>query len=153
MKTTTLSNAKHVSRLKKHFKLGLISAVFAASFMAVIGQESTVSAAENHGSSVYGKLQHRYTDEKLTDDEIYERAQHLDLSYGDFDKINERIRNGLDTLESTDTETPSNSNAEVNEYHGSSVYGKLQHRYTDEKLTDDEIYERAQHLDLSYGDF
>ncbi|XCY67417.1 hypothetical protein ABG810_09095 [Streptococcus iniae] len=32
MKTTTLSNAKHVSRLKKHFKLGLISAVFAAKF-------------------------------------------------------------------------------------------------------------------------
>ncbi|MEW6857427.1 hypothetical protein ABG751_07570 [Streptococcus iniae] len=38
MKTTTLSNAKHVSRLKKHFKLGLISAVFAASFMAVISK-------------------------------------------------------------------------------------------------------------------
>lgn len=151
MKTTTLSNAKHVSSLKKHFKLGLISAVFAASFMAVVGQETTVSAAENYGSSVYGKLQQR--DLNLTGDEFYERAQSLDLSYGDFDKINERIRNGLDTLESTDIETPSDSNTEGNEYHGSSVYGKLQHRYTDEKLTDDEIYERAQHLDLSYGDF
>ncbi|MGL6299722.1 hypothetical protein ACR31S_05400 [Streptococcus iniae] len=44
MKTTTLSNAKHVSRLKKHFKTWFNLSSIRTSFMAVIGQESTVSA-------------------------------------------------------------------------------------------------------------
>ncbi|TCD46670.1 hypothetical protein D3X11_04660 [Streptococcus sp. X16XC17] len=126
----------------KNVKFSLAAAALAGALVVTLGQGSMVSANEYHGSSIYSKLNNRYTEEKLSDEEIYNRAQNLDLSYGDFGSQADSY-----TYEPTYTEP------EYTDFHGSSIYGKLNDRYTDEKLSDEEIYNRAQNLDLSYGDF
>ncbi|MDQ8836474.1 hypothetical protein [Streptococcus ruminantium] len=129
MRTTTTKNKKHKGLFKKQLRLSLVSAILAGGVIAGFGQYSTVFAEQgSHGSSVYGKLNQR-SNEKLTDDEIYERARNRYLS----------SQNRLDSGKA------STENAQS---HGSSVYGKLNQR-SNEKLTDDEIYERARNRYLS----
>ncbi|HEL1275448.1 TPA: hypothetical protein TVR16_000909 [Streptococcus equi subsp. zooepidemicus] len=116
-KTTLAANA---------LKLGLTSALFAGGAFLALGQAPAVSASTHAGNE-------QSVTQRLTDQEIYERAQKLELP----DYISGSIYGIL------------NQNSSIT--YPKDIAGQAQpiaYQSEERPLTDQEIYERAQRLEL-----
>ncbi|HEL0756958.1 TPA: hypothetical protein TVK06_001145 [Streptococcus equi subsp. zooepidemicus] len=116
-KTTLAANA---------LKLGLTSALFAGGAFLALGQAPAISASTHAGNE-------QSVTQRLTDQEIYERAQRLELP----DYISGSIYGIL------------NQNSSIT--YPKDIAGQAQpiaYQSEERPLTDQEIYERAQKLEL-----
>ncbi|WP_228274591.1 hypothetical protein [Streptococcus equi] len=127
MTTMTTGKQSKTTLAANALKLGLTSALFAGGAFLALGQAPAVSASTHAGNE-------QSVTQRLTDQEIYERAQKLDLPdyvrgsiYGILNQ-NSSITYPKDIAGLEQSEAPQPPAAP--------------------QLTDQEIYERAQKLDL-----
>ncbi|HEL0784001.1 TPA: hypothetical protein TVG17_000729 [Streptococcus equi subsp. zooepidemicus] len=169
MTTTKQSKTTLAAR---YLKLGLTSAMFAGGAFLALGSAPAVSASTHAGND-------QPATQRLTDQEIYERAQKLDLPdyvrgsiYGILNQNSSvtypKDIAGLEQSEAPQLTDQDAQQLDLPDYVGGSVYGILNQNssvtYPKDiagleqseasqtpaapQLTDQEIYERAQKLDL-----
>lgn len=126
MTTMTTGKQSKTTLAANALKLGLTSALFAGGAFLALGQAPAVSASTHAGNE-------QSVTQRLTDQEIYERAQKLELP----DYISGSIYGIL------------NQNSSIT--YPKDIAGQAQpiaYQPEDRPLTDQEIYERAQKLEL-----
>lgn len=126
MTTMTTGKQSKTTLAANALKLGLTSALFAGGAFLALGQAPAVSASTHAGNE-------QSVTQRLTDQEIYERAQKLELP----DYISGSIYGIL------------NQNSSIT--YPKDIAGQAQpiaYQSEERPLTDQEIYERAQRLEL-----
>lgn len=126
MTTMTTGKQSKTTLAANALKLGLTSALFAGGAFLALGQAPAISASTHAGNE-------QSVTQRLTDQEIYERAQRLELP----DYISGSIYGIL------------NQNSSIT--YPKDIAGQAQpiaYQSEERPLTDQEIYERAQKLEL-----